>query len=165
LPNASQEELDKLKAYRDGIHQDVAAWNSHIKIASDVGAKLAASIFNKETEAIRQQLVKSVELTSISNILLNSFPSQTLLFSDVKKIAKAMEAAERHRPFPPKPTFPRSSGSKSRRGGKVTSTYAHARKPTPYQKLKSIQSPKAKKSGNPKGRPFYAKRGGHSGRK
>jgi hypothetical protein len=162
LLNAFQEELDELKAWRDGIRQDVLAWNSHIKIASDVGAKLAAGIFNKETEAIRQQLAKSVELRPISNILLNSSPSQMLLFSDDKKIAKGMEAAERHRPFPPKSTFPRSNSSKSRGGGKVTSTYAHARKSTPYQKPKSIQSPEAKKSGNPKGRPFHAKRGGRS---
>jgi hypothetical protein len=49
LLNASEEELDELKAWRDGIRQDVAAWNSHIKIASDVGAKLAAGILNKET--------------------------------------------------------------------------------------------------------------------
>jgi hypothetical protein len=36
LLKASQEELGELKAWRDGIRQDVAAWNSHIKIASDV---------------------------------------------------------------------------------------------------------------------------------
>jgi hypothetical protein len=44
LLNASQEELDELKAWRDDIRQDVAAWNSHIKSASDMGAKLAAVI-------------------------------------------------------------------------------------------------------------------------
>jgi hypothetical protein len=74
LINTSQEELDELQAWRDGISQDVASWNSHIKIASDVGAKLSEGIFNKETEAIRQQLAKSVELEPIRNILLNSSP-------------------------------------------------------------------------------------------
>jgi hypothetical protein len=135
----------------------VTSWNSHIKIASDVGTKLAAGIFNKETEVIRQQLAKSAELAPVRTILLNSSPSQTLFFSDDKKIAKAMEATDRHRPYIPKPTFNRSSGSKSKGGGKVTSTYAHARKTTLYQKPKSIKSPEAKNSGN-------KKRGGRSGR-
>jgi hypothetical protein len=152
------------RSWRDGIRQDVASWNSHIKIASDVGAKLPAGIFNKETEAIRQQLAKSAELAPVRTILLNSSPSQMLLFSDDKKIAKPMEAADRHRPYAPKPTFNRSSGSKSRGGGKVTLTYAHVCKTTPYQKPKSIKSPEAKKSGNPKGRPLHKKRGSRSGR-
>jgi hypothetical protein len=63
---ASQVELDELKAWRDDIRQDVAAWNSHIKIASDVGAKLAARIFNMEMEAIRQLMAKSFDLSSIN---------------------------------------------------------------------------------------------------
>jgi hypothetical protein len=123
-----------------------------------VGAKLAAGIFNKESEAIRQLMAKSFDLSSI-NILLNSPPSETLLFSDDNKISKAIETAERHWPYPPKSTFPRSSGPKSRGGGKVTSTSAHARRPTPYQNPKSVQSPEAKKSGNGKGHPFHPKRG------
>jgi hypothetical protein len=51
LPNASQEELDALHAWRDDNRQEVTSWNTHIKIASDVDAKLSADIFNKETEA------------------------------------------------------------------------------------------------------------------
>jgi hypothetical protein len=62
LPNASQEELDALLAWRDDIRQEVTAWNTHIKIASDMGAKLSGGIFNKETESIRQQLARSAEL-------------------------------------------------------------------------------------------------------
>jgi hypothetical protein len=77
-------------------------------------------------------MAKSFDLLYINIILLNSPLSKTLLFSDDKKIAKAMEAAERHRPYPPKSTFPRSSGPKSMRGGKVTSTSVHARRPTLY---------------------------------
>jgi hypothetical protein len=46
LPNASQEELDTLRAWRNDIRQEVTSWNTHIKIASDVGAKLAPGIFN-----------------------------------------------------------------------------------------------------------------------
>jgi hypothetical protein len=163
LLNASQEKLDKLKVWRDDIRQDVAAWNSHIKIVSDVGAKLAAGIFNKETETIHQLMAKSFKLSPINNILLNSSRSETLLFSDNKKIAKAMEAAERHRPYPPKSTFPRSSGSKSRGGIRGRQ---HPRKPTPYQKPKSIQSSEAKKSGKRERLPFsLEERGGRPGRK
>jgi hypothetical protein len=153
LLGASQEELDKLKAWRDDVRQDVAAWNFQIKNASDVGAKLAAGIINKETEAIRQLMAKTFNLSSINNILLSSPPSETLLFFEDKKIAKAMEAAERHRPYPPKSTFPRSSGPKLRGGGKVTSTSTHARRLTPYQEPKSVQSSEPKKLGNKKGRP------------
>jgi hypothetical protein len=120
LLGASQEELDELKAWRDDVRQDVAAWNSQIKNASDFGTKLAAGIFNKETEAIHQLMAKLFDLSSNNNILLNSPPSKTLLFLDDKKIAKAMEATERHRPYPPKSTFSRSSGPKSRGGGEVT---------------------------------------------
>jgi hypothetical protein len=90
LLSSSEEELDEPKAWRDDICQDVAAWNSYIKIASDVGAKLAAGIFNKETETICQLMAKSFDLSPINNILLNSSSSETLLFLDDKKIAKAL---------------------------------------------------------------------------
>jgi hypothetical protein len=140
------------------------AWNTHIKIASDVGAKLSAGLFNKETETIRQQLAKSAELAPARTILLNSGPSQTCFFSDDKRIAKAMEAADKQRPYAPKPTFNRSRGFKPRGVGKVTSSYAPACKTTPYQKPKAAKSPVTKKSGNPKGHPFSRKRGGRSAR-
>jgi hypothetical protein len=74
LPNASQEELDALHAWRDDIRQEVTSWNTHIKIASDVGAKLSAGIFNKEMEAIRQQLARSAKLPPARTILLNRSP-------------------------------------------------------------------------------------------
>jgi hypothetical protein len=114
---------------------------------------MAAGIFNKEMEAIRQLMAKSSDLLPINSILLTCTPSQTLLFSDSdKNIAKAMEAADRHRLYPPKSTFSRSSGHKARRGGKVT--------------LKPDQSPEPKKSGNDKGCPFrHQKRGGRQGSK
>jgi hypothetical protein len=142
----------------------VTAWNAHIKIASEVGAKPSAGLSNKETETICQQLAKSVELAPARTILLNSGPSQTLLFSDDKRIPKAMEAADKQWPYSPKPTFSRSFSFKPRGAGKVTSAYAPARKMTPYQKPKAAKSPVAKKSENPKGRPFPRKRGGRPGR-
>jgi hypothetical protein len=147
--------MDELKSWREDVCQDVSAWKSQIKNASDVGAKMAAGIFNKETETIRQLMAKSYDLSPINNILLNSPPTETLLFSDDNKIAKAMEAADRHRPYPPKSTLSRSSGPKSKGGGKVTSRSSHARRPTPYQKLNPVQSPEPKKSGNEKGRTFH----------
>jgi hypothetical protein len=58
-------------------------------------------------------------------------------FSDDKKIAKAMEAADSQRSYAPKPALNRSGGFKSRGAGKVTWTYAHARKTNPYQKPKA----------------------------
>jgi hypothetical protein len=162
LPNASQEELDALCAWRDDICQEVTAWNTHIKVASDVSTKLSAGIFNKETETIRQQLAKSAKLAPARTILLNSAPSQMLLFSDDKRITKAMEAADKLRPYARKPTFNRSCGFKSSGAGKVISAYAPVRKTTPYQKPKAAKSPVAKKLGNPKGHLFSRKRGGRS---
>jgi hypothetical protein len=47
LLGASQEELDELKAWRDDVCQDVAAWNSHIKITSDVGEKPGSGHFQQ----------------------------------------------------------------------------------------------------------------------
>jgi hypothetical protein len=84
LHGASQEDIDELKAWREDLRQDVAAWKSQIKNASDVAVKLAAGIFNKETEAIRQLMAKSYDLSPINNILLNSPPTEMLLFSDDK---------------------------------------------------------------------------------
>jgi hypothetical protein len=49
MANASQEELKALKAWRDDIRHEVADWVDHIKTASDMGAKLSAALFNKET--------------------------------------------------------------------------------------------------------------------
>jgi hypothetical protein len=131
LANASEEELDALHAWRDDSRQEVTAWNNHIKIASDMGAKLFAGIFNKETETIRQQLAKSAELAPARTILLHSAPSQTLLFTDDKRITKAMEAADKQWLYASKPTFNRSCGFKPRGAGKVTSAYAPVRKTTP----------------------------------
>jgi hypothetical protein len=163
LPNVSQEELDALRAWRDDIRQEGTAWNTHIQIALDVGAKLSTCIFNKEMETIRQQLAKSTELAPTPTILLNSGLSQMRLFSDDKRIAKAMEAAYKQQSYAPKPTFNRSCGFKPRGADKVTSAYAPARKTTPYQKPNAAKSPVAKKLGNPKSRPFSRKRGGRSG--
>jgi hypothetical protein len=87
--------LNALKVWRDDIRQEVTDWVAHIKVASDVGAKLSAALFNKETENIRQQLAKYAEVAPARTILLNSGPSQMHLFSDNKRIAKAMEAADK----------------------------------------------------------------------
>jgi hypothetical protein len=115
----------------------------------------AAGIFNKETDAIRQLMTKSSDLLPINSILLTCPPSQTLFFSDRdKKIATAIEEADRHRPNPPKSTFFRSSGHKSRGGGKLTSTSSHEKRQTPYQKPMPDQSPEPKKLVNDKGHPF-----------
>jgi hypothetical protein len=148
LPNTSQEELNALKAWRDDIRQEVTNWVTHIKIASDVGANLSSALFNKETENIRQQMAKSVELAPARTILLNSGTSQTCLFSDDKRI---MEAADKQRTYALKPTFNRSRGYEPSGAGMVTSANEPVRKTTPYKKPKAAKSP-VKKFRNPKGR-------------
>jgi hypothetical protein len=83
MANASQEELTALKAWRDNICCEVADLVDHVKTRSDMGAKLSAALFNKETEIIRQQMAKAPELAPARTILLNSCPSQTRLFTRV----------------------------------------------------------------------------------
>jgi hypothetical protein len=78
MANASQKELNALKAWRDDIRQEVTDWVDHIKTASDVGAKLSAALFNKETENICQKMAKAPKLAPVCTILLNScLSSQT----------------------------------------------------------------------------------------
>jgi hypothetical protein len=116
--------------------------------ASDVGAKLSTALFNKETENIRQQMARTHELAPARTILLNSCPSQTRLFTDNARITKAMEAADKHRPFAPKSSDSSGRSFNPRGAGKVTSKYAPVLKPTPYWMHKAAKSP-VKKSENP----------------
>jgi hypothetical protein len=163
MANASQEELKALKAWRDDICHEVADWVDHVKTVSDVGAKLSAALFNRETEIIRQQMARAPKLAPACTILLNSCPSQTRLFTDNARITKAMEAADKHWPFAPKSSYKSGRSYKPREAGNVMSTYTPARKMTHYQKPKAAKSP-AKKSGNPKGHPHHKKRGGYPAR-
>jgi hypothetical protein len=136
------------------------------KIRSDVGAKLSAALFNKETDIIRQQMAEAPQLAPARSILLQSSPTLTRLFSDNARITKAMEAADKHRPYAPKSSYNSGRGYKPRGAGAVTSTYAHqVRKLNQRQKAKAAKS-SAKKLGNPKGRPHHlqSKRGGRKSR-
>jgi hypothetical protein len=80
MANASQEDLSALKAWRDEIRREAAEWLDHVKIRSDVGAKLSAALFNKETDVIRQQMAKAPELAPARTILVHSSPTPTHLF-------------------------------------------------------------------------------------
>jgi hypothetical protein len=108
----------------------VANWVDHVKTRSDVGTKLPTALFNKETEIIRQQMARAPKQAPARTILLNSCPSQMRLFTDDARITKAMEAADKHRPFAPKSSYSTGRGYKPRGAGAVTSTYAHAHKTT-----------------------------------
>jgi hypothetical protein len=144
-----------LKAWRDNIRREVGNWLNHVKTRSDVGAKLSAALFIKETDVIRQQMAKAPELAPSRTILLNSCPTQMRLFSEDARVTKAMEAADKHRPYAPKFSYNSGRGYKPWEAGAVMSTHAHhARKPTQHQKRKAAKSP-AKKSGNSKGRPHH----------
>jgi hypothetical protein len=124
MANASQEELSALKAWRDDIRREVVNWVYHVKTRSDVGAKLSAALFNKETYVIRQQMAKAPELALACTILLNGCPTQSRLFSDDAMVTKAMEAADNHRPYAPKSSYNSGRGYKPRGAGAVMSTYA-----------------------------------------
>jgi hypothetical protein len=137
----------------------VADWVDHVKTRCDVGAKLCAALFNKETEITRQQMARAPELAPAHTILLNNCPSQTSLFTEDARIIKAMEAADKHRPFAPKSSYSSDRGYKPRGAGAVTSTYVHARKMTQHRKPKAAKS-LGKKLRNPKGHPHHYKKRG-----
>jgi hypothetical protein len=122
MANASQEELSALKTWRDDICREVADCVDHVKTRSDVGAKLSAALFNKETDVIHQQMTKAFELAPARTILLNSCPTQMRLFSDDARITKAMEAADKYRPYASKSSYNSGRGYKPRGAGAVTLT-------------------------------------------
>jgi hypothetical protein len=143
LANASKEDVVALKAWRDDIRTEVDKWHHHVQVRSDVGAKLLAALFNKETH----------QLSPARSILLHSCPNLMHLFSDNTRVIKAMEAADKHRPFALKSSYIRSKSSKPRGAGAVTTTSTHqGHKPFQRQKSKAAKSPN-KKAGNFKGRP------------
>jgi hypothetical protein len=63
-----------------------------------MGAKLSAALLSKETDFIPQ-------LTPACSILLHSSPTLTCLFSDDARVIRAMEAADKHRPYGPKSSY------------------------------------------------------------
>jgi hypothetical protein len=104
-----KEDAMAMKAWRDSVHAKSKEWlHHHIQIRSDVGAKLAAALFCKGTQFIRQEVAKAPRLVPAKSILLRSAPTATHLFSDNEKVRKAMEAAEKHRPYTPKPFVPKT---------------------------------------------------------
>jgi vacuolar-type H+-ATPase subunit E/Vma4 len=124
MANASQEELAALKAWMDEIRREANKWLDHIKIRPDVGAKLSAALFKKETDVIRQQMVNASQLAPARSILLHSTPTLTRLFSDDARVTKVMEAADKHQPYAPKSSYNSGRGYKPRGAGAVTLTYA-----------------------------------------
>jgi hypothetical protein len=95
-----------------------------------MGAKLAAALFQKETQFMKNEVAKAPRLAPAKSILLRSAPTATHLFSDNKKVRKAMEAAEKHRHFSSRPYVPKtpyfSSGSgKSWGTGAAKTASAH----------------------------------------
>jgi hypothetical protein len=162
-----KEDATAMKAWRDSICAKSKEWLHHIQILSDIGAKLAAAFFQKETQFIRQEVAKAPCLAPAKSILLRSAPMATHLFSENEKIRKAMEAAEKHRPYTPKPFVPKTpyygsgSNSKSRGTGAAKTASAHQGQKT-QQRQEKKKGAKYQKVGNPKGRPLpHKKRGGH----
>jgi hypothetical protein len=119
-----KEDATTMKAWRDSIRAKAKEWLHHIQIRSDVGAQLAASLFSRETQFIRQEVAKAPRLAPAKSILLRSAPTVTHLFSDNDKVRKAMEAADKHRPSVSKPPY-HGSGSNKSWGTGAARTSAH----------------------------------------
>jgi hypothetical protein len=86
-----KEDTTAMKAWRDEVRAKSKEWLGHIQIRSDMGAKLAAALFQKETQFMRNEVAKAPRLVPAKSIL----PTATHLFSDNEKICKAMESAVR----------------------------------------------------------------------
>jgi hypothetical protein len=137
LADASQEDVAALKAWRDDIRAETDKWLDHVKVRSDVGAKLSAALFN----FIHQQLAKTLQLAPARSILLHSSRTLTRFFSDDARVTKAMEAADKHRPYAPK-FYNSSQGYKPRGADAVTSTIVHqGHEPNQRKKAKAAKSP------------------------
>jgi hypothetical protein len=98
-----KEDATAIKAWRDDVRAKSKEWLGHIQIRSNMGVKLAAALFRKETQFMKQEVAKAPRLVPAKSTLLRSAPTATHLFSDNEKVRKAMEAAEKHRPFTPRP--------------------------------------------------------------
>jgi hypothetical protein len=164
-----KEDATAMKAWRDDVRAKYKEWLSHIQIRSDVGVKLAAALFRKETQFMRQEVAKAPRLAPVKFILLRSAPTATHLFSDNEKVRKAMEAAEKHRSYTPRPYIPKTSfyssgSSKSWGMGTAKMASAHQGQKTQHRQDKK-KGAKYQKSGNPKGRLLPCqKRGGRKSR-
>jgi hypothetical protein len=166
LTDDPKEDVAALKAWRDSIRMKAKEWLHHVQVHSDVGAKLLAALFSKETQFICQELAKAPRLALAKSILLRSSPTTTHLFSDNARVIKAIDAADKHRPFVPKSSYNCSRSIKPWGAGTVTMTSAHqGQKPYQRQKAKAAKYP-SKKAGNPKGCPLQrqVKRGGRKSR-
>jgi hypothetical protein len=114
---------------------------------------------------MRQEVAKAPRLAPAKSIPLRSAPTATHLFSDNKKVRKAMQAAEKHCPFTTRPYVPKtpyfgSGSSKSWGTGAARTASAHQGQ-NPQQRQEKKRGAKYQKAGNPKGRPLTRqKRGG-----
>jgi hypothetical protein len=145
-----KEDTMAMKAWRADVRTKSKEWLGHIQIRSDMGVKLAAALFQKETQFIRQEVAKS--------ILLHSAPTATHLFRDNEKVHKAMEAVEKHRPYTPRPYVPKtpyfsSGSSKSWEMGAARTASAHQGQKT-QQRQEKKKGAKYQKAGNPNGYPL-----------
>jgi hypothetical protein len=130
-----KEDTTAMKAWRDKVRTKSKEWLGHVQIRSDMGAKLAAALFQKETQFMRNEVAKAPCLAPAKSIPLCSAPTVTHLFSDNEK----------------------DNGS-----GKSWGTDAAKMASAHQQKKKGA---KYQKAGNPKGRPLpRQKRGGRKSR-
>jgi hypothetical protein len=84
LTDDPREDVAALKAWRDSIRVKAKEWLHQVR--SDMGAKLSAALFSKETHFICQELAKTPRLAPAKSILLRSSPTTTHLFSDNARV-------------------------------------------------------------------------------
>jgi hypothetical protein len=139
LTGDPKEDATAMKAWRDSIRAKSKEW---LQIRADVGAKLAAALFRRETQFIRQEVAKAPRLAPAKSILLRSVPTATHLFL-VNKVCKAMEAADKHRASVPKPPYHSSSSCKSWGTGAVKTSAHQGQKPQQRQEKKGAKYQRA----------------------
>jgi hypothetical protein len=153
LTDNPKEDVAALKAWRDSICLEAKKWLHHIQVRLDVGAKLSAALFNKETHFMCQELAKTPRLAPAKSILHHSSTTMTHLFSDNARVIKAMDAADKHRPFAPKSSYNRSRSDKSWGADAVTTTSSREETvSTPSRLSRRQETPASNEEGGCKSR-------------
>jgi hypothetical protein len=102
LTGDPKEDVTAMKAWTDSIRAKAKEWLYHIQVRWDAGAKLAAALFSKETQFIRQEVAKAPRLAPAKSILLGD----SLIFRQTTRSARPWKLlTSTVLPFPSLPTM------------------------------------------------------------
>jgi hypothetical protein len=144
----------------------VSLWRHHVEDRAEVGAKLAAGLFNRESDIMRNLMVKSSDLAAAKDLLLSQGLTEEHLFRNMAGVTKALKEAKlQGKRFPYQPNnFKRRDKNWPARAG--TPAAMPAARQTAAPQRRPAKPATKRTSGNGNGRPFPSKgkRGGRKSR-